>query len=235
MIIDDVIEQIRRNRISTTEVADALGKSGVLPGMQAVTPDLHRVGPIHPIFAAGGSNHGVHVALPDVQAGEVAVVFTDGCEGRAVFGDLMAKYALLYRDAAAMVSVGLVRDAARLRRERYAVWSHGFSPLGCVNQFTEPFPEDRQQSLVEDYRGGVAVCDDGGVVLIPGRQVTEDLVERLQRIELQEDVWYYCLDTLKWDTKRIVCDREYLTASDALPPAYREALAVLERRFESME
>jgi 4-hydroxy-4-methyl-2-oxoglutarate aldolase len=232
---EDIVELIRRNRISTTEVADAMGKAGVLDGAAPVTPDLHRVGPIRTVFASGGSNHGVHEALPSAEAGEVVVVFTHDCDGRAIIGDLMAKYATLYRDVAAVVIDGLVRDASRLRRERYPIWAHGYTPLGCVNRPMGEFPAAERLRLQSLYDGGVAVCDDGGVVLVPASHIADDLVDRLERIELQEDVWYYCLDTLKWDTKRIVCDRDYLHEAEVLPPRYRELLQQLEKRFEAME
>jgi regulator of RNase E activity RraA len=231
----EVIQLIRRNRISTTEVADAMGKSGVLAGVLPITPDLHRVGPIRPVFAAGGSNYEVHDKLPSVEEGDIAVVFTNDCEGKAVFGDLVAKYGLLYRGASAMVVDGLVRDAARLRRERYAVWASGVTPLGCVNRRTTDFPPQEEAALRATYEGGAAVCDDGGVVLIPAHAMTSDLLDRLARIELQEDVWYYCLDTLKWDTKKIVCDRAYLSEPDVLPPKHREALSALEKTFDRID
>lgn len=230
----DVIDTIRRNRISTTEVADAMGKAGVLPRVLPVTPDLHRVGAIKTIFASGGSNYEVHHVMPEVQPGEVVVIFTHDCDDKAILGDLVAKYATLYRGARAVVVDGLVRDAARLRRDRYPIWAHGFTPLGCVNRQQGAFPEDEMRRRSEMYDGGVAVCDDGGVVLIPSSAVGDELLERLERIELQEDVWGFCLDTLKWDTKRIVCDRAYLTEPDVLPPRYREMLEQLEKRFEAM-
>ena len=71
----------------------------------------------------------------------------------------------------------------------------------------------------------------------PGAPVSsEHLVfevgERLERIELQEDIWKYCLDTLKWDTKKIVCERAYLDSQDQLPPPQQKTLERLRKRFE---
>jgi regulator of RNase E activity RraA len=61
-------------------------------------------------------------------------------EERAIIGELIAKFILLYRGAVAVIVKGLVRDGAALRRYRYAVWSEGFSPLGCFNAKNGDFP-----------------------------------------------------------------------------------------------
>lgn len=231
-IRDEIVRFIRQNRVSTTEVADALGKSGVLRGLSPVTPDFHRVGPARALFTAHCSNYALHEQARELQPGEVAVVFAHGCEDRAVLGDLISKFILLYQGAEALVVDGLVRDAARLRRERYAVWSAGVTPLGCFNTPADPFPAELEAERRAAVDGGVAVCDDGGVVVIPANRLDADMLERLKRMELQEDVWYYCLDTLKWDTKTIVCDRAYLNEPELLPSVYRERLIELQKRFD---
>jgi hypothetical protein len=65
------------NRVSTTEVADVLGKSGVIPHMTvAVTNDLYRIGRVRPASATGMSNYLVHEQVRDVQKGEVVIIFT---------------------------------------------------------------------------------------------------------------------------------------------------------------
>jgi regulator of RNase E activity RraA len=227
-----IIETIKLNRISTTEVADALGKRHVMSGMQPVTHDIHCVGLVRPVFVAFESNYGIHDQVRAVEADEVVVVYSHECNGRAILGDLVAKFVTLYRRASAVVVDGLVRDAARLRRERYPIWSKGFTPLGCYNVEGEPFPKEQEAEIRAETDGGIAVCDDGGVVVIPGREVNEETLERLNKIELQEDIWSYCLNVLKWDTKRIVVDRDYLKEPGLLPKAYADAVKSLERRLD---
>ncbi len=228
-----IVDYIQKNRVSTTEVADALAKTGVLEGVSPVTQDHFKVGPVRCIFAANESNASVHEQVRAIQPGEVAIVFTHNCNNRAVLGDLVAKFILLYQGAAALVVDGYVRDAASLRRNRFEVWSKGATPLGCFNSEAPGFPEDRAAELRRMYEGGVAVCDDGGITVVPKHKLTADTLERLHRIELQEDVWFYCLDVLKWDTKRIVCDKEYLTRPEHLPAAFSEHRDVLATPLET--
>ncbi|MBF0603468.1 MAG: RraA family protein [Nitrospirae bacterium] len=217
-----IVSFIAANRVSTTEVADALDKSGVLPGLTPLSRDMHKVGRVRTIFTAYGSNYDVHEQIRFTQPGEVVIVFAHECEGKAIFGDLVTKFAVLYRQAEALVVNGLVRDASRLQRERYPVWAQGVTPLGCINTQTEPYPAQNAAQIRDQLDRGVAVCDDGGVVVIPRHRMNEEMLDRLHKIELQEDVWYYCLNTLKWDTKRIVCDKEYKNGAGLFPEQFKE-------------
>lgn len=227
-----ILDYCRKNRVSTTEVADALGKSGVFPKVVPLNQNFYRLGPIRCIFTSNNSNYAVHEQIRAVQDGEVVIIFTHACEGRAIIGDLISKYALLYRGAAAIVVQGLVRDVASLRREGFALWSEGFSPLGCFNTPVEPYPVDAEARIRKEYEGGIAVCDDGGVTVIRPDLMNEQMLRRLQRIEMQEDIWFFCLDTLKWDTKKIVCDKAYLKETGLLSSVHVEQLSELNRPLD---
>ena len=216
-IKNKIIEYIKQNRMSTTEVADALGKKGVLNDVNSMLHDIHRVGSVRTIFCANNSNYSVHEQIRDVEKDEIVIIYTHNCENRAIIGDIVSKFILLYKGANAIVVDGLVRDAARLRRECYAVWSKGVTPLGCFNEETEAFPAQEEKVIRETVHGGIAVCDDGGVVVIPNNNVNEEMLKRLQEIEQQEDIWNFCLNTLKWDTKRIICDKDYFNNSEDIP------------------
>jgi len=228
-----IIDTIKQNRISTTEVADALGKRYVMQRLQPITHDLHCVGIVRPVFTAYDSNFWVHDQVRAVRPDEVVVVYPYRCESRAILGDLVAKYVTLYRRAAAVAVDGLVRDAARLRRERYPIWATGVTPLGCYNIKGKQFPKKQEKKIRAEVEGGIAVCDDGGVVVIPAAEVTVSTLENLSRIELQEDIWYYCLNVLKWDTKKIVVDRDYLKTPSLLPKAYIKAVKTLNHRLDN--
>ena len=214
--VDQILKFCISNRVSTTEVADALGKAGVLPRMQPINSNKFCVGRVRAIYTANESNYAVHEQIRHVEKGEVVIIFTHNCDNRAIIGDLISKYILLYKGATAVVVQGLVRDAACLKREGYAVWSEGVSPLGCYNLPADAYPEDLKKQMEETYNEGIAVCDDGGVTVIPKKLLNQSMLERLHRIEMQEDIWFFCLDTLKWDTKKIVCDKAYLTEQGLL-------------------
>lgn len=221
---NEIIEFIRKNRVSTTEVADALDKTGALEDVMPVTENQHKVGVIRCIFASFGSNYHVHDQVKALAPGEIALVITHECDKKAVLGELVSKYCLLYKSAAAIVIDGLVRDIAAIKRQSMNVWCKGTTPIGCVNQDTGNFPEALKAEYLSKFEGAVAVCDDGGVVIIDNDHITENTLTRLQHIEIQEDIWFFCLDTLKWDTKKIVCDKAYLTEKSLLSEVHIQQL-----------
>ena len=45
---------------------------------------------------------------------------------------------------------------------------------------------------------------------IPKKEISEKLINKLKFIELQEDIWFYCVDTLKMSTFDTVCQKKYL-------------------------
>ncbi len=53
-------------------------------------------------------------------------------------------------------------------------------------------------------------CYDSGVVMIPKDKINEKLLTKLEFIEFQEDIWFYCVDTLKMSTFDTVCLKKYL-------------------------
>ena len=162
--------------------------------------------------------------MREIAENSVAVVFSDNCDDRAILGELVAKYALLYQGAQAIVVDGLVRDIAAIKRHRFQVWCQGSTPIGCFNDKRESFPLDKRAELIKQYQGGIAVCDDGGVIMISNDKINQTLLESLQRIEMQEDIWFYCLDTLKWDTHKIVCEKAYFEEKDLLSMVHVEQL-----------
>ncbi len=209
-IIYRIIEYIETNKVSTTEVADCLGKSGVVPDIYPIKHGLFRVGKVKWVYAFNESNWEVHEQVRDVQRGDIVYIECFDCKERAVIGELVSKFILLYRRGAAIVTNGRMRDAHRLIKGNYSVWCKGFSPVGCFNTKNEtPFDEKIIKSRKEEFDGAVMVCDDSGVVLIPKEQLTEEFYEKLEKIEEQEDIWFDCIDRRKWDTFDTVCLKKY--------------------------
>lgn len=207
----EIIEYIRKNRVSTTEVADCLGKSGAIKGVMPVNRGHFKVGEIKWIYAYDESNWPIHEQIADMEEGKVIFVQAFDCKGRALFGELVSKYMLLYKQSIAIVANGYMRDAGALIKENYAVWCKGFNPEGCFNRRPQ---YDLDKEMVEEnrkkYEGSVAVCDDCGVVVIPNEKLDEEMLEKLKGIELQEDIWFDRLDRYKETTFDIVCLKKYL-------------------------
>ena len=210
-ITEKIIDYIRTNKVSTTEVADCLGKSGVLPNIYPVNRGQFRAGRVRWIYAYDESNWSVHEMARDIQPGEIVYIEAFDCKDRAIVGELVSKFIIFYKKGAALVTNARMRDAHRLIKERYPIWCTGFSPVGCFNRKNDPpFDENIVRTRTEEMNGAVMVCDDSGVVLVPKDLLTEEFYGKLEAIEEQEDIWFDCIDRRKWDTFDTVCLKKYI-------------------------
>jgi len=211
MIENNIIEYIRSNRVSTTEVADCMGRTGSIPNIIPINRGHFQVGKVKWVYAHNNSNYSVHEQIRDVCQDEIVLISAFNCNDRGIIGELVAKFLILYKQTAAIVVLGKLRDARCLIKENYPIWAEGFNPAGCFKdkvEFTVSQEEfDQHKQLYED---SIAVCDDGGVVIIPRQFHTTDFLKKLEDIEAQEDLWFDCLDRRKWDTFDIVCKKRYL-------------------------
>lgn len=211
-IVQEAINLIEANKISTTEVADVLGKTGQIPDVRALNKGKFCAGDVVCLYAINNSNYELHRQLADADLnGKILFVYNVNCD-RAVFGDLVSKYILLYKRAKAIVINGKLRDAHTLIKEGYPIWCTEVTPIGCVNyQNGDDLTSEQITELKAKYEGSIMVCDDSGVVMIPKEKIDQQLLSKLEFIEFQEDIWFYCLDTLKMSTYDIVCQKKYQT------------------------
>jgi len=223
---EKIIDLIKRNRISSVEVADALGKTGVFEGPKPLVPGKFIVGEIKYIYGHSRSNWPIHEQGEKVEEGGVLFVDSFECYNQAAFGDIVAKYFLLYKNFDGIIVNGLMRDVHVLIKNNYPVWALGVTPLGCYNKKVEPTQEivaqaEKNRAYLE---GSIMVADDSGCTVIAKDILNEETFKKLEFIELQEDIWYYCLDTLKWSTYKTICEKAYLTDKDVLPEILRQRL-----------
>ena len=133
-ITEEAINLIEANRISTTEVADVLGKTGQIDGVKPLKTGMFKAGEVAFVYAVNNSNYEVHRQLAEMNhRGKILFVFNVNCD-RAIFGDLVSKYVLLYKGAKAIVVSGKLRDAHSLIKEKYPIWCKDIRPIGCVNR-----------------------------------------------------------------------------------------------------
>lgn len=207
----EILEYIKRNRVSSTEVADALGKTGVVSEVRALNSRKFKAGNVFWVYAYGETNWDVHEQIQNVKEGDIVFVEVFDCNEKAIFGDLVAKYLLLYKGAEAIVVNGNLRDVHRLIKEDWPIWLKGVNPVGCFNKKLEKtLDSEIQKEHRSRYDGAIAVCDDTGVVIIPKENHNKEFLEKLEFIEHQEDIWYECIDRKKWSTYEAICLKKYL-------------------------
>jgi len=207
-----IIDFIKRNRVSSTQVADCLDKTGALTPCNAINEGHFAVGKVKYIYAANSTNYDVHKQIESVEDGDVVFVDVFDSNEQAVFGDLVSKFLILYRQSCAIVTNGKLRDAPKLLKENWPIWCNGFTPEGFIN---DGIPlTAKQLAYIENqkkrFEGAVAVCDDTGVTVIPKERHNQDFIDALIHIEEQEDIWFDCIDRKKFTTFETVCLKRYL-------------------------
>lgn len=209
-MIDKILEYIKKNRVSTTELADCMGKQGLIENAISLNKKHFIAGKVHYSYCDDESNWNVHKTIQNVP--ENSVVFIDdlGSNNRAIFGDLVAKYLFLYQQVAGVVTNGKIRDAHTLIKENYPIWSNGTNPVGCFNiEPANPIEDQILSSRMKFFENALIVADDTGVVVITNEFMTEDFYKKLEWIEEQEDIWFDCIDRKKWNTFETICLKKY--------------------------
>lgn len=202
-------------KYGTTLVADAMGKTGVVPGVQAIQGNLRSVAaPVHTATAVRESNWPVHEQLRDTPQGSIVFVDAHDVGDRAILGSLVTSYLWKSCGAEGVVVNGNVRDLEDLLEMEAPVWCKGSNPVGCFNRPVEDLDkalEEHERAQREgpfpDPDGGIVVADPTGVVVVPEHRI-EDTYRNLQGVERREEIWFRCLDQ-GMDTYEIVCLKDY--------------------------
>ena len=212
-----IIRYLEKNRISTEEIADVLGKTGVVKGVYPIKEMQYVVGEIQYVYAYNNSNWPVHEQLRDIQSDRILFVdafFVD--DDHAVFGELVSSFIMENKKSKAIVVNGTMRDLEGLKKRNYPVWCKGITPIGCFNSQPSRNAEiDRRAEVgMEYYNGAIAVCDSSGVVIIPKSEINDDFISRVGNMVEQERVWFECVEKKGWDTYDTVCLKKYRREDD---------------------
>ncbi|GCE64759.1 isocitrate/isopropylmalate dehydrogenase family protein [cyanobiont of Ornithocercus magnificus] len=221
-----ILETILTKHVSTAEVADALGKTGVMSGISSLNSGHFVAAEAFYICTWGNSNWSLHEQAQQIPPGHIVYVDTINCGDQAILGDLVARWLLIHQKSTGVIVNGLVRDVHRLRKEDYPIWCTGYTPLGCSNERVEcsSSTDSYIKSQNKKFDGAILVADDSGCALIRSEFQNQDLLDRINFIKLQEDIRYFCTDKLKMSTYETVCLKRYLREVDLLPQELQASL-----------
>jgi 4-hydroxy-4-methyl-2-oxoglutarate aldolase len=209
-MINKILNYIKKNRVSTTELADCMDKIGVIDNSNALISGHFKVGKTHYCYCDDESNWNVHKNIQNVQENYIVFIDDLGANGRAIYGDIVAKYLILYKSAEAIVSNGKVRDVHTLIKENYPIWCYGTNPVGCFNyEPKSPIDKIVLNERIEYFKDSIIVADDTGAVVITKEFINKEFYAKLEWIERQEDIWFDCIDRKKWNTFDTICLKKY--------------------------
>ncbi len=196
-------------KVSTSNLSDAMQRSGDLPEIYAVLPGVKMVGKAKTVATFPGDWAKPVEAIDEAKEGEVIVIDAGGI-GKAVWGELATESAKRKKLAGVVVN-GAIRDVGKVRKLEFPAFARHLSPTAGD---PKGFGEIDVELDIEGVRvkpGDWIIGDDSGVVIVKPEEAVEvanraiDIMEREERLSAEikkGSTLSKVTDLKKWELKK---------------------------------